>query len=229
MAEIDLVAEAGRRAGSRESRRLRRSGRIPAVVYGHGIDPIPVSVDALELRAALSGEAGVRALLQLRVDGTGHLAVARQLQRHPVRHTLTHVDFQVVTRDEVISADVPIVLVGDAAAVHRADGSVGQEMLTLTVKATPGAIPPQIEVDVSALEIGQAIRVGDIVLPSGVQTDTDPDYAVVVGQPPQLRLPEEEAEEAEEAEGAETAEAGAEGRSTEGAGASAGAEGAGGS
>lgn len=204
MAEVQLVAEPSRPEGSRASRRLRQAGRIPAVVYGHGIEPIAVSVDARELRVALNGEAGSRALLDLRIGSEQHLAVARQLQRHPVRHTVTHIDFQVVSRDEVISADVPIVLVGEAVAVHHGDGAVAQELVTLTVKARPADLPPHIEIDVSELEIGSTIRVGDITLPDGVETDVDPEHPIVVGQPPQvMALPEEEA--VAEAEGEEAA------------------------
>ena len=200
MAEIQLAAEPGRPEGSRAVRRLRHSGRIPAVVYGHGIEPIPVSVDARELRVALNGEAGSRALLDLRVGSERHLAVARQLQRHPVRHTVTHIDFQVVSRDEIITADIPILLVGEATAVIRGDGAVNQELLTLNVKARPADMPPHLEVDVSELEIGTTIRVADMSLPRGVETDVDDDHPVVVGQPPQAVLPEEEAAEAAEGE-----------------------------
>jgi large subunit ribosomal protein L25 len=186
MAEIQLVAEPGRTEGSSESRRLRHAGKIPAVVYGHGIDPIPVAVDARDLRIALNGEAGSRALLELAIGNERHLAVARQLQRHPVRHTVTHVDFQVVRRDEVISAEIPIVIIGEALAVHRSDGTVGQEMQTLLVKARPASLPPSIEIDISDLEIGQAIRVGDLRLPDGVETDVDGEQPIVIGQGTQV-------------------------------------------
>ncbi|MGO9197557.1 MAG: 50S ribosomal protein L25 [Acidimicrobiales bacterium] len=215
MAEIQLVAESGRSEGSRASRRLRHDGRIPAVVYGHGIDPIPVSVDARDLRVALNGEAGARALLELHIGATQHLAVARQLQRHPVRQTVIHVDFQVVSRDEIISADVPITLVGEAMAVQRGGGTVAQELQTLNVKARPANLPPRFDIDISDLEIGHTIRVSDIELPEGVVSDTDPDQAVVTGQPPQaIAVPEE----AEAVEGAEGAAAGGEAGEAEAAG-----------
>lgn len=202
MAEVQLVAEPGRPEGSRASRRLRHDGRIPAVVYGHGIDPIPVSVDARDLRVALNGEAGARALLELHIGSTQHLAVARQLQRHPVRQTVTHIDFQVVSRDEIISADVPILLIGEALAVHRGAGTVAQELQMLNVKARPANLPPHLDIDITDLEIGHTIRVGDIQLPEGVESDADPDQAVVTGQPPQVAAVEEEPEAVEGVEGA---------------------------
>src|ERR1700722_17242053 len=105
MAEITLVAQTGRVTGSPASRRLRRAGSIPAVVYGHGIDPVSVSVDGRELRHALSGDAGLNQLLDVSVDGHSHLALARELQRHPVRNTVVHVDFQVVSRDQVVTSE----------------------------------------------------------------------------------------------------------------------------
>jgi large subunit ribosomal protein L25 len=201
MPEITIVADTGRKPGTRPAARLRREGKIPAVIYGHGIDPIAVAVDGRELRTALSTDAGVNALLSLSVDGQSHLTMARVIQRHPVRHTVIHVDFQVVRRDEVMSVEVSVTLVGEAEAVHRGDGVVAQEMYALTVKATPDRIPHAIEVDISALEVGATIRVGDLKLPPGVSTDVDPESPVVVGQPPQAaaEMAAVELEAAEEA------------------------------
>lgn len=186
MAEITLPVESGRPIGSRSSGRLRAAGKIPGVVYGHGIDPLPVAVEARALRAALTTEAGLNALLNLEVDGASHLTLARELQRHPVRHNVTHVDFQIVRRDEVMSVDVPIILVGDAAELHRGDGVVDQQVFSLTVQATPALIPNAIEIDVSELRIGDAVRVGDLSLPEGVSSEVDADVAIVIGQPPQV-------------------------------------------
>lgn len=186
MAEITLPVESGRPIGSRPSGRLRAAGKVPGVVYGHGIDPLPVAVDQRALRAALTTEAGLNALLNLQVDGASHLTLARELQRHPVRHNVIHVDFQIVRRDEVMSVDVPINLVGDAIQVHRGDGVVDQQVFSLTVQATPALIPNVIEIDISGLTIGDAVRVGDLSLPQGVETEVDPEVAVVIAQPPQV-------------------------------------------
>ncbi len=152
--------------GSAESRRLRAAGRIPAVVYGHGVDGISVSVDGRELRHALSGDAGLNQLLSLTVGSDTHLAMARSLQRHPVRHTVLHVDFQIVRRDEVISAEVPVIISGESKAVEQENGIVEQLLTSLTVNATPGLIPSNIEVDISELAIGEGIRVGDLGCPT---------------------------------------------------------------
>lgn len=184
--DITLVAQQGRPIGSRPAGRLRAEGKVPAVLYGHGVEPTALAVDHRALRAALNTDAGLNALLDLDVEGTHHLAMARQLQRNPIKGTLDHVDFVVVRRDEVVTIEVPVHLVGDADQVVKNDGVVDQQVHALTVHAKPGDIPGAIEVDISALAIGDTIRVGDVKLPSGVTTDLDPEDAVVIGQPPQV-------------------------------------------
>jgi large subunit ribosomal protein L25 len=206
MAEVVLAAEVGRPVGSRAVRRLRREGKIPGVIYGHGTDPLPIAVVGRELRVALNGEAGANQLLSLNTGSETFLTMARDMQRHPVAQTVTHVDFIIVRRDEVIAADVPVILIGEALEVHHGDGLVDQQMFTLSIHAVPAAIPTSIEVDVSALTIGDAIRVSDVALPSGVTTDVDPDSAVAIGQPPRV-VSAEEAGEGAEGEGAEGAAA----------------------
>lgn len=194
MAEITLVAEPGRATGSAESRRLRTTGRIPAVVYGHGMDGVSVSIDGRELRHALSGDAGLNQLLSLRVGSQTHLAMARVLQRHPVRHTVVHVDFQVVRRDEIITAEVPVILVGESKSVEQEHGLIEQPMQSLTVKATPSDIPSSFEVDISGLMIGATITVGDLALPERVTTDVPLDEVVVVASATRASQAEFEAE-----------------------------------
>jgi len=204
MAEVVLAAEVGRPLGSRAVRRLRRAGKVPGVIYGHGIAPLPVAVAARELRVALTGEAGANQLLSLDTGSGTYLTLAREMQRHPVAQTVTHVDFVIVRRDEVISAEVPIVLVGDAVEVHHGDGLVEQQMFTLTINALPSDIPSSLEADISGLTIGGQVRVSDLTLPAGVTTDVDPETAVAIGQPPRVVVLEEPSEEAAE-EGAEAA------------------------
>jgi len=201
MAEVVLAAEARRSMGSSESRRLRAAGKVPAVLYGHGITPQALTVDARDLRGALNQDAGLNALLSLEVDSDRHLAMARQLQRHPVRGTVMHVDFVIVRRDEVISADVPVHLEGEPVPVTRGEGLIEQQLFSLQVHARPGDIPPHITVDISRLGVGDAIRVSDLALPSGVTTDLDPEEAVIVlaGSTISAEIEAEEAEAAEEA------------------------------
>lgn len=202
MSEVTLTAEHGRTTGTAASGRLRGEGSIPGVVYGHGIDPISVSVARRELRAALHTEAGLNALINLQVDGGSHLTIVKELQRHPVRNEVTHVDFLVINRDEVLTVDVPIILEGEAREVAAADGTVDQQLFALTVQAKPGSIPNELTVDISGMTIGDAIRVGDIALPSGVETPVDAEEPVVTAQITRATIEAEELEaEAEAAEG----------------------------
>jgi large subunit ribosomal protein L25 len=213
MAEITLLAESGRPIGTRASGRLRVAGRIPGVIYGHGAAPLPVSVDARELRHALSSDAGLNQLLDLHVGDARHLTLARELQRHPVRNTVIHVDFQVVRRDEVIAADVPIVLTGEAKSVETERGVVSQPLTSLTIHAVPGSIPSSIEVDITDLAIGDTIRVHDLSLPAGVTTEVDPEEAVVIASTSDVAAEGD----AQDAEAAEAAAEAAEGSADSGA------------
>jgi len=225
MEEVTLTADLGRPVGSRSSRRLRATGKVPAVLYGHGTDPIALAVDSRELRNALTGDAGLNALITLKVDAESHLAMARYLQRHPVKGTVDHVDFVIVRRDEIVTADVPINLVGEATAVNQEGGIVEQQLFTLTIKAKPLEIPASLEADISGLIIGEAVRVADLKLPSGVETEVDPEDAVVVGQPPAaVELPEPEVAEGEEGVEGEEGAAAAEGEGGEAAASERGGE-----
>lgn len=191
MAEITLVADVRVERGTRASRRLLHAGRIPGVIYGHGGEPVAISVSGRELRSALSTDAGVNALLDLDVAGDHHLAIARELQRHPVRQTVSHVDFQVVGRDEVVSAEVALNLTGEPLGVTRAGGSVEHLVLSLQVRAKPADIPTHLELEVSGLAIGDSIHVRDLDVPAGVVVEADPDTAVVVAHPPKGTIDEE--------------------------------------
>ncbi|HEY2330724.1 MAG TPA: 50S ribosomal protein L25 [Acidimicrobiales bacterium] len=206
MPEITLTADTGRATGTSSSNRLRGEGRIPAVLYGQGVDATSVSVDRRELRAALHTDAGHNALINLEVGGSRHLTIVKSLQRHPVRNDVVHVDFIVVDRNEAITVDVPITLVGEAHEVEIAQGTLDQVLYSLTLQAKPGSIPNEIVVDVSALTIGDSIRVGDLSLPAGVSTEIDPDEAVVMAALTRAAMAEtEEGDEASSDEGAESA------------------------
>jgi large subunit ribosomal protein L25 len=181
MAEVDLAAEVRSEQGSSNSRRLRNAGKIPGVMYGHGTTPTSVAVEARALRLALTTEAGVNALLQLNIDGTKHLALARDIQRHPVRGTVAHVDFQVVNRNEQVSAEIPITFIGEALKVTKNGGIVEHQLNSLLVIATPTTLPSHIEVDLTDLELDGAIRVKDLPLPEGVTTPLDGEDPVVIG------------------------------------------------
>jgi large subunit ribosomal protein L25 len=207
MPEVVLAAEAGRELGSSSTRRLRAQGKIPGVVYGHGAEPIPVSVSGREFQIALSGEAGLNTLLSLEVGGKNFLTLARDIQHHPFKNVVTHIDFQIVRRDELISAEITINLIGEPVEVQHGDGIVEQQLFTLAIKAKPADIPPAVDLDISELTIGGSLHVSDLTIPSGVELETDLEATVVAGHPPRVQATAEEEAEAAAALAGETGEA----------------------
>ena len=179
MSQISLQASTTRAHGTRNSRRLRLAGSIPAVVYGEGVSPLPVSVDAKAFRTAVSGEQGLNTLIDLDADGQKYIVLAREIQRHPVRGTVAHIDFQVVDPNKPVEAVVPLHLIGDAVEVRHADWESDQQMFSFAIRTRPDLIPTHINVDISALTPGSAIHVKDVVLPEGVAAAGDPAANVV--------------------------------------------------
>ena len=203
MEEIVLAADTGRNSGTRTSKRLRTTGSIPGVLYGLSDDSIPLSVKWPELRLALTTDAGVNAVIQLEVDGKRHMSIVKDIQRHPVRRDVIHVDFLRIDPNQKVTVDVPVIMIGDALEVTQANGMVDQNLFSLTVDAPPMSIPNELEVDISSLTVGDAIRVGDIGLPEGVTTEADPEETVAVGMITRSTLEAMAAEEAAAAEGEE--------------------------
>jgi large subunit ribosomal protein L25 len=206
-----LTVTAREALGSRESRRLRRQGLVPGVLYGGG-EPVAISVQERELRRALTGDAGRHAILDVEIDGKGetHASILKEFQVDPVRGGVTHVDLQEVRLDKPIHAAVALHLVGaeDAPGV-REGGVLAQPLREVAVEALPLGIPEHIDVDVAAMELGGTLRVGDLAAPAGVALLDDPETVVAtITAPTRVVEPEEllEGEEAEAAEGAVSAE-----------------------
>ena len=176
--QVALQAATGRELGSSSSRRLRREGKIPAVVYGLDSDPTPISLDYGAARVALSTDAGLNALLNLEIDGNTELCLVKDLQRHVVRDEVTHIDFIRVDPNADFELEVPLVLVGEARAVANVSGMVDQAMFALAISTKPTSIPNEIEVDISEMEVGDTIRVDMLNLPEGVVATDDPETAV---------------------------------------------------
>ncbi|MEO6627354.1 MAG: 50S ribosomal protein L25 [Aquihabitans sp.] len=213
MAEITLKAATGRELGSGPSKRLRVEGMVPAVVYGLDAEPVPVTVEWRPLREVLTTDAGLNVLIDLDIDGDVSLCMVKELQRHPIRGNVLHLDFLRVSRDAAITVEVPILLEGEALKVARENGTLDHLMFALTVSAKPADIPNEIVVDISEMEMGDHVRVSDLALPNGVTTDVDPDDLVVTTVHGDT-VAEEGAEG--EAEGGEAAGDGAEGSASDG-------------
>jgi len=213
MAATNLKANVRTKLGSANARRDRKAGLVPAVVYGHGDDTIAVTVDALEFNRILSSESGINTLITLDIEGKKDTALARQINRHPVRPVITHVDFIRVNVNEEVEAEVTIHLEGEAEGV-KDGGRLEQLQFTITVKAKPADIPTGLTQDISHLKIGDQLTVAGIDLPAGVMTEVDPETAIAV-----VNVPKAEAEP----EASEAVE-GAEGEAAEGASAEASAD-----
>jgi large subunit ribosomal protein L25 len=201
---VKLTVSERTKLGSAESRRLRRQGLIPGVLYGRTV-PVAISVGERDLRSALTGAAGSHVVLDVAIDGgSEHSAILKDFQRDKVRGSITHVDLQEVRLDQPIQTAVVVTLVGEAKGTR--EGGILQQVTTeVNVEALPLEIPQHLEADVSELGIGDILRLAEVVVPVGVKLLDDPDEVVIASV--QLAR-EEEPEEAEE--GAEGAEEGAE-------------------
>jgi len=198
--------------GSRESRRLRRQGLIPGVLYGRGKKSHAIAVPERELRAALSGPHGLHAILDVVLNGqkTAHASVVKDYQRDPLRGHITHVDLQEVRLDRPIHAAVAVELVGESPGV-KAGGVLTQLVREVNVEALPLAVPDRLTLDLGGTEIGDSLHAADLQVPEGVKILDDPETILAAIAAPRRVVEAEEAELAEEAaeavEAAEAAEA----------------------
>jgi large subunit ribosomal protein L25 len=185
--------------GSREARRLRKQGLVPGVLYGRS-EPLAICVEERELRRALTGAAGLHALLDVKVDGTGktHASILKDYQLDKVRGHVVHVDLQEVRLDQPIHATVAVQLLGgeDAPGV-REGGVLSQPLREVNVEALPLEVPEHLELDVSGMAAGDTLRVSDLALPDGAAVLDDPDAVVATVTAPTREIEPEALEEEE--------------------------------
>ena len=194
MAKDATTLEVTRREieGSRANRRLRRSGRIPAVIYGGGDECVAISIDARELRHALQASGAV---IELSLDGATTNAVLKDAQWDPVRGDTWHVDFLRVRMDVAIQSTVTLELTGvEEAPGHTEGGVLEQQLRELTIEALPGDIPENVTHDVSKLELNDTVHVSDLTAPSGVTILDDAESVVASMILPRLEVEEPEVE-----------------------------------
>jgi large subunit ribosomal protein L25 len=206
MSQTKLVATSGRPTGSAAARRLRAEGHIPGVLYGHGMSPISVTVERRELRVALSGPAGANTVLALEVDGKSYPAVVKEMQRHPIKRTVSHIDFLQVNMNEEITVSVPVRIEGEAKAVLSAGGLVDPAVDTIDVLTTPNNMPNEFVIDVTDMQLGDVIRLADVPMPAGVTATGDPEMPVVTVLQTRAAAAAAEGGEGVEGEGGEAAE-----------------------
>src|SRR6266536_5560746 len=201
--KLEVVERESR--GSAETRRLRKQGLIPGVLYGRGKDPHPFCVPERELRRALTGAGGLHAILDVTMDGdSGRPSILKSYQQDPVRGTLTHIDLQEVRLDQPIQAQVVVELVGEPVGVTEG-GVLSQVSREITVEALPLEVPEHIDLDVTGMSIGDTLRLADLLTQAGVTFLDDPEETVLatVTMPTRIVEPEPEEVEGEEEELAE--------------------------
>ena len=211
MAQVELTVKKRLEVGGRRPRSLRRSGRIPAVVYGGKGGSVPLSIDRVYLRKTV-GTLYENQLLSLRTEDEGEksswMAIVKELQVDHLSDDLLHVDFKEVILGEKLTATVPLAAVGEAIGVTRDGGILEHILREIEVKCLPTRIPERLPVDVSSLAVGDSVHVSDIELEEGVEVLTDPEVLIFTVAAP--RVEEEEVEEVEEEEAAVEGEAGEE-------------------
>jgi large subunit ribosomal protein L25 len=198
MSSVALRAESGRELGSSASRRLRREGKVPAVLYGHGTDPLSLAVDHREFVLSMRGEAGRNTIFALELDGKTHTALATEIERHPFRDEVRHVDFLIVDLDEVVSTNVPIQGIGEAPGLKEG-GILDWIRPTVQIEGVVSKLPSEIELDLSEMELGSIRRIGDLPEIDGVEYTNDEELTVVSMVTPR-GLAEEEEEDLDEDE-----------------------------
>lgn len=209
---VELKAEPREGIGKNAARKTRAAGKIPAVLYGEGIKSEPIMVDAKEFYNKTHSESGGSVIFKLKVGGEeSHNTVIKDVHRHPLKNTLMHIDFLKIALDEKIHSQVPVTLIGESPGA-KAGGVLQHGIWEINVEALPKDVPDHIEVDVSDLEIGTAIRVSDLHLIENVAFLSDPEEVVVTCLHPVkyeevVPVTEEEAAEEEAAAAAEEAAA----------------------
>lgn len=192
--ETNLKAIVREGIGSAESRRLRNDGNIPAVVYGLGMDPLSVAVNAREFRNALKTEAGTNVIINLEVGSDNYTALAREIQKHPYRDEYLHIDLIQIDLTQTVEADVQIDFVGIPVGVKEEGGLVQTINSSISISALPTNIPTSIELDISALNVGDNLTATDVNLPEGVELANEDDESLLVT----ITLPRAAVEEEED-------------------------------
>ena len=199
---VTLAVEKREGRGKGDARKLRASGRIPANIYGHGIDSIAVAADAHEFDALTSRISG-NTLVELQLGGKSRPVLIREVQRHPYKPLVLHIDFFAIRMDEKIWVSVPVHVTGTASGVKNSGGVLQQALHEVEIECLPSEIPEAFEIDVTALEIGDSLHVSDLHT-QGFETAEAPERTIVTVQPPRVLEEETEEEEGlEELEGLE--------------------------
>jgi large subunit ribosomal protein L25 len=188
MASATLRATPRTETGTGVARKLRQAGSVPAVVYGHGRDPQPLTIDGRELGKLLSEVSAASTVIELSIDGRTARTLIREIQRHPFKRTFTHVDFQELVAGEKITVSIPLRFVGTADGVRNSGGILEETMHQVHLRVDPAAIPDHIDVDVTPLTVGHSLHIRDLALPEGVAILDEPGATVCVVTAPKTEV-----------------------------------------
>ncbi len=198
MAIVSLNATARDVSGKGTARSLRRSGQVPAVIYGHGRDPQRLSLNARDLDKMLGHIQAESTVIEVTVGGHTAKTLIREIQRHPIKRQILHVDFQALVAGEKVTVNIPIVLNGIPEGVRLEGGVLDQTLRELEIEVDPSDIPDHVELDITNMVIGDSLHVSDIKLPAGVKILDDPETSVAVLAAPRAVIEETPAVEAVE-------------------------------
>ncbi len=198
MAIVSFNATARDVTGKGAARTLRSRGQVPAVIYGHGRDPQPLSLNARDLDKLLGHIQAESTVIEVTVDGHTAKTLIREIQRHPIKRQILHVDFQALVAGEKVVVSIPILLTGIPEGVRLEGAVLDQTLRELEIEVDPSNIPHHVELDVSNMMIGDSLHVSDIKLPEGVEVQDDPETSVAVVAAPRAVIEETPAAEAVE-------------------------------
>jgi large subunit ribosomal protein L25 len=199
MATASLKASPRSEKGKGVARKLRAAGEVPGVIYGHGRDPQPLTVNAREFDRLAERVRITSTIIELALDGRTARTLVRELQRDPIRRTVLHIDFQELVAGEKVTVSVPLRFIGTPEGVKTGGGILEEVMHKVDVTVDPANIPDHIDVDVTSLTIGHSLHIGDLKLPAGVEVTEDPEQTIAVVSAPKA---EEEVAPAAPVEGA---------------------------
>jgi len=189
MATVNLSATARTESGKGAARKLRSSGQVPAVIYGSAREAASLSINERDLDRLLGTIAAESTVIELGVDGGRPTkTLIREIQRHPFKRQILHVDFQELVAGEKVTVNIPLVLVGIPDAVRLGGGVLDQVLRELEIEVDPSNIPNHIDVDVSALDLGHSLHISDLKLPAGVTVLDDPEMTIVVCSVPRAAI-----------------------------------------
>src|SRR4051812_15194832 len=190
MATVSFNATAREAAGKGAARQLRIRGQVPAVIYGHGREPLSLSLNARDLDKMLGHIQAESTVIDITVDGQIAKTLIKEIQRHPTKRQILHVDFQALVAGEKVVVSIPIVLVGTAEGVKLEGGVLDQTLRELEIEVDPSSIPDHVELDVTNMVIGDSLHVSDIKVPEGVEIQDDPETSVAVLAAPRAVIEE---------------------------------------